>query len=75
MHQKENHQTFMVHLWSSNSYTKWGKGMLLMTLPEKPTIHRRRGKGLLHKKESVKEFAVRTKIKYASCMDPLLEGD
>ena len=27
------------------------------------------------KKESVKEFAVRTKIKYASCMDPLLEGD
>ena len=22
-----------------------------------------------------KEFAVRTKIKYASCMDPLLEGD
>ena len=43
--------------------------------PGKPTIHRRRGKGLLHKKESVKEFAVRTKIKYASCMDPLLEGD
>ena len=23
----------------------------------------------------MKEFAVRTKIKYASCMDPLLEGD
>ena len=43
--------------------------------PRKPTIHRRRSKGLLHKKESVKEFAVRTKIKYASCMDPLLEGD
>ena len=43
--------------------------------PGKPTIHRRRGKGLLHKKESVKEFTVRTKIKYASCMDPLLEGD
>ena len=43
--------------------------------PGKPTIHRKRGKGLLHKKESVKEFAVRTKIKYASCMDPLLEGD
>ena len=43
--------------------------------PRKSTIHRRRGKGLLHKKESVKEFAVRTKIKYASCMDPLLEGD
>ena len=41
----------------------------------KPTTHRKRGKGLLHKKESVKEFAVRTKIKYASCMDPLLEGD
>ena len=43
--------------------------------PRKPTIHRRRGKGLLHKKESVKEFAVRTKIKYVSCMDLLLEGD
>ena len=42
--------------------------------PRKPT-HRRRGKGLLHKKESVEEFAVRTKIKYASCMDLLLEGD
>ena len=41
----------------------------------KPTTHRKRGKGLLHKKESVKEFAVRTRIKYASCMDPLLEGD
>ena len=41
----------------------------------KPTTHRKREKGLLHKKESVKEFAVRTKIKYASCMDPLLEGD
>ena len=43
--------------------------------PVKPTTHRKRGKGLLHRKESVKEFAVRTKIKYASCMDPLLEGD
>ena len=43
--------------------------------PGKPTTHRKRGKGLLYKKESVKEFAVRTKIKYASCMDPLLEGD
>ena len=47
--------------------------MLLMTLPENQLIGR--GKGLLHKKESVKEFAVRTKIKYASCLDPLLEGD
>ena len=36
---------------------------------------RKKGKGLLHKRESAKEFAVRTKIKYASCMDPLLEGD
>ena len=43
--------------------------------PRKSISHRRRGKGLLHKKESAKEFAVRTKIKYASCMDPLLEGD
>ena len=33
------------------------------------------GKGLLPKSESIKEFAVRTKVKYASCMDPLLEGD
>ena len=36
---------------------------------------RKKGKGLLHKRESAKEFAVQTKIKYASCMDPLLEGD
>ena len=42
---------------------------------QETTTHRKRGKGLLHNKESVKEFAVRTKIKYASCMDPLLEGD
>ena len=41
----------------------------------KSIVHRKRGKELLHKRESVKEFAVRTKIKYASCMDPLLEGD
>ena len=33
------------------------------------------GKGLLQKRESIKEFAVRTKVKYASCMDLLLEGD
>ena len=36
---------------------------------------KRGGKGLLPKSESSKEFAVRTKIKYANCMDPLLEGD
>ena len=36
---------------------------------------RKSRKGLLHKRESAKEFAIRTKIKYASCMDPLLEGD
>ena len=33
------------------------------------------GKGLLQKSESIKEFAVRTKVKYASYMDPLLESD
>ena len=44
-------------------------------LSGKSIAHRKRGKGLLHKRESVKEFAVRTTIKYASCMDPLLEGD
>ena len=33
------------------------------------------GKGLVPKHELTKEFAVRTKIKYAKCMDPLLEGD
>ena len=33
------------------------------------------GKGLLQKNESIKEFAVRTKVKYVSYMDPLLEGD
>ena len=41
----------------------------------KSIAHRKRGKGLLHKRESAEEFAVRTKIKYTSCMDPLLEGD
>ena len=29
------------------------------------------GKGLLQKSESIKELAVRTKVKYVSCMDPL----
>ena len=45
-----------------------------MTHPGKPPT----GKGekdYYKKKESVKEFAVRIKIKYANCMDPLLEGD
>ena len=36
---------------------------------------KRGGKGLVPKSESSKDFAVRTKIKYAKCMDPLLEGN
>ena len=43
--------------------------------PGKLNTRRKRGKGLLHKRESAKEFAARTKIKYAICMDPLLEGN
>ena len=35
----------------------------------------KRGKGLLNKAESMKEFATQTHIKYVTCMDPLLEGD
>ena len=38
-------------------------------------MSKKRGKGLLNKAESIKEFATHTSIKYASCMDPLLEGD
>ena len=33
----------------------------------KSSALRKRRKGLLHKSESAKEFAVRTKIKYAGC--------
>ena len=36
---------------------------------------KRKGKGLLSKAESKKEFAVCTKILYIKCMDPLLERD
>ena len=36
---------------------------------------KKRGKGLLNKEESKKEFASASDIKYSSCMDPLLEGD
>ena len=38
-------------------------------------MSRKRGKGLLNKAESIKEFATHTSIKYATCMDPLLVGD
>ena len=73
---EENHQTsvafcsfYFLSLFIMDkqdiSNTQSGKSIAL----------RRKGKGLLHKRESAKEFAVRTKIKYASCMDPLLEGD
>ena len=54
------------------SQIKMGKTNATNDHPGKPSGHRRRGKGLLHKKESAKEFSVRTKI---SCMDLLLEGD
>ena len=36
---------------------------------------KKRGKGLINKAESMKEFATQTHIKYATCMDLLLEGD
>ena len=38
-------------------------------------MSKKRGKGLLNKAESIKEFATYTNIKYVTCMDPLLEGD
>ena len=38
-------------------------------------MSKNRGKGLLNKAESMKEFATQTHIKYATCMDPMLEGD
>ena len=62
-------------LWFFEFLYDMGKRDATKDPPGKPTIHRKRGKRLLHKKESVKEFTVKTKIKYASCMDQLLEGD
>ena len=38
-------------------------------------MSKKRGKGLLNKAESIKEFATHTSIKYATCMDSLLEGE
>ena len=46
-----------------------------MVLPNFFKMSKKRGKGLLIKIESIKEFATQTRIKYATCMDPLLEGD
>ena len=47
-------------------------------LPKQPMIKssdvKKSGKGLVPKYESIKEFAMRTKVKYTKCMDPLLEG-
>ena len=36
---------------------------------------KRKGKELLSKTESKKEFSIWTKVDYAKCMNPLLEGD
>ena len=38
-------------------------------------MSKKRGKGLLNKEESKKEFASGLSVKYSACMDPLLEGD
>ena len=46
-----------------------------MVLPKFFKLSKKRGKGLLNKAESMKEFATQTHIKYVSCMDLLLEGD
>ena len=35
----------------------------------------KKGKGLLNKEESKKEFGSGSSVKYSVCMDPLLEGD
>ena len=46
-----------------------------MVLSKFSTMSKKRGKGLLNKAESMKEFATQTHVKYAACMDLLLEGD
>ena len=38
-------------------------------------MSKRKGKGLLNKEESKKEFGSGSSVKYSACMDPLLEGD
>ena len=38
-------------------------------------MSKRKGKGLLNKEESKKEFGSGSSVKYSVCMDPLLEGD
>ena len=46
--------------------------MVLLSLTN---ISKRKGKGLLNKEESRKEFGSGSSVKYSVCMDPLLEGD
>ena len=46
-----------------------------MVLPKFSRMSKKRGKGLLNKAESMKEFETQTRVKYATCMDLLLEGD
>ena len=38
-------------------------------------MSKRKGKGLLNKEESKKEFGSGSSVKYLACMDPLLEED
>ena len=38
-------------------------------------MSKKRGKGLLNKEESKREFTSNTAVKYSACMNPLLEGD
>ena len=37
-------------------------------------MSKKKGKGLLNKEESKKEFASSLSVKYSACMDPLLGG-
>ena len=54
---------------------KGDKGQLPKQSAPKSGAVKKGGKGLLPKYESIKEFTAQTKIKYAKCMNPLLEGD
>ena len=38
-------------------------------------MSKKRGKGLLNKEESKKEFGSGLSVKYSACLDPLLEED
>ena len=75
MCQKENQQPYFEGIDGFNLHQKLKKSTTPEGNSKKSSGVRKGDKGLLQKKESIKEFTVQTKVKYASCMDPLLGAD